>query len=84
MDENTFLYAGFNLTKLNADSSWGDVYSGDSAAEAANITLQPGESINVYVTHGWLDADDSQPEVPQEGASINYNVTLGFEQITVQ
>ncbi len=55
---------------------------GDAAAEAANITIQPGESITIEVMHGWADLGDEQPEIPDEGASINYNLTFGFEQIT--
>ena len=33
------------------------------------------------------DSEDlgiTQPEVPEEGATINYNVTLGFEQVQAQ
>ena len=85
IDENTSLAAMFVLVKFNADGTgdWDNGYSSDSTAEAANITLQPGESINVYVHNLWLDVEN-QPAVPQAGATINYSVTLGFEQITVQ
>ena len=55
---------------------------GDSATESANITIQPGESKYIAVLHTWGDLGDSQPEIPDEGASINYNLTFGFEQIT--
>ena len=65
----------------NIDTCSGDVY-GDAAVEAANITIQPGESIVIAIVHGWLDLGDEQPEIPDDGASINYNLTFGFEQIT--
>ena len=69
----------------NINTCSGAVY-GDAAVEAANITIQPGESIVIGIAHGWFDSEElgleSQPEIPAEGASINYNLTFGFEQIT--
>jgi NADPH:quinone reductase-like Zn-dependent oxidoreductase len=56
--------------------------AGDSATESANITIQPSESKYIAVLHVWGDLGDSQPEIPDDGASIDYNLTFGFEQIT--
>ena len=53
---------------------------GDSAIEAANFVIQPEEKMTVTITHGWADLGSSQPTIPDDGASINYNVTFGFEQ----
>ncbi len=60
---------------------------GDNAIEQAKITLQPGESLTHSIYTTWGDSEDlgiTQPEVPEEGATINYNVTLGFEQVQAQ
>lgn len=59
---------------------------GDSVVEAANITLQPGEKIKIGVVHSWVDSDmlglPSQPQLPTEGVTMNYNLTFDFEQAT--
>ncbi len=59
---------------------------GDSVVEGANITLNPGEKIKISVIHGWVDSDllglASQPELPAEGVTMNYNLTFDFEQAT--
>ncbi len=59
---------------------------GDSVVEGANITLNPGEKIKISVVHVWVDSDllglPSQPELPTEGATMNYNLTFDFEQAT--
>ena len=59
---------------------------GDSVVEGANITLNPGEKIKIGVVHGWVDSDllglPSQPELPAEGVTMNYNLTFDFEQAT--
>ena len=60
--------------------------TGDSEVSNANITLQPGEKIDITVVHGWVDSDllglPSQPELPTEGVTMNYNLTFDFEQAT--
>lgn len=57
---------------------------GDSEVSNANITLQPGENIDITVIHSWADSDmiglESQPELPAEGATLTYNLTFKFEQ----
>lgn len=59
---------------------------GDNLVEAANITLQPGEKIKIGVVHGWVDSDlfglPSQPKLPAEGVTMNYNLTFDFQQVT--
>ena len=61
-------------------------YESDSSLEAAKIELQPGESISLIITHAWGDSvgidNGVQKEVPEAGASMSYNITLGFEQLT--
>ena len=58
--------------------------TGDSEVSNANITLQPGENIDITVIHSWVDSDmlglPSQPELPAEGATLTYNLTFKFEQ----
>ena len=75
LDASTALSAYYGIMKDD------DSYIGDSAAEAANITINPGEEITIKIVHGW-SPQEVQPELPDDGASINYNVTFGFEQIT--
>ena len=73
------------MAKLKSDGSLDENYWGDSSAEAAGITLQPGESMSVTIIHSWNDSGSlTQPVLPAEGASINYNITLGFEQVQAQ
>ena len=79
IDDNLLVaYYGFNY----GDSD----LTGDSAVEAANITIQPEESVMLTIVHGWGDSavttGAAQPVIPDDGASINYNLTFGFEQIT--
>ncbi len=88
LDKATMLVAGYELCKLQADGntcigSYSDATSGDSAIAAQNITLQPGEKMLVSVMHAWGDSGDlgvEQPKLPDGGATMEYNVTLGFEQ----
>ena len=84
-DSSKGLSAEYALGKLNNDGEIDVQYSKDSEAEKAEITLQPGESMAVVISHRWRDSDSlTQPVLPEEGASINYNVTLGFEQVQAQ
>lgn len=58
--------------------------TGDSEVSNANITLQPGEEIDITVVHGWVDSDmlglESQPQLPVEGKPLTYNLTFKFQQ----
>ena len=86
-DSSKGLAAGYMLTMLNEDGTLNAdaTYRGDAATEAAKITLQPGESMNAYIFHSWNDSESlTQPVLPDEGVSFNYNVTLGFEQVQAQ
>ena len=86
-DRSKGLEASYILDKLKSDGSFDEnvSYWGDSSAEAAGITLQPGESMAVSIIHSWNDSGSlTQPVLPAEGASINYNITLGFEQVQAQ
>ena len=86
-DSSKGLEAMYGLIKLKSDGSFdrNAIYSGDSSVEAAGITLQPGDSMNAYIVHSWNDSGSlTQPVLPAEGASINYHVTLGFEQVQAQ
>ena len=57
---------------------------GDADVADANITLQPGEEIDITVVHGWVDSDmlglESQPQLPVEGKTLTYNLTFKFQQ----
>ena len=59
---------------------------GDSSINKAKITINPGESKYIAVAHSWGDSDmmglDSQPVLPDEGASIDYVLTFDFQQLT--
>ena len=55
---------------------------GDSEAEALGLTLQPNATEPLIILHEWLDMGDNQPAVPTNGATMNYNIALGFEQVT--
>ncbi len=79
LDTDTFLAAYYELTPSGLDNA---IY-GDSAVETAKITLLPGESLLVWVQHIWVDSallNMEQPKLPEGGATMEYNVTLGFEQ----
>lgn len=39
----------------------------------------------IDVAHGWMDSADlniEQPKLPEDGATMKYDINLGFEQIT--
>ena len=81
LDNTNLIMADYVFTQ-----SEDDMYEGDSTVENAKLTLQPGETLNMSISHVWVSAEilglDTQPEVPEEGATINYNVSLGFEQVS--
>ncbi len=80
IDTTTMLGAQY---VVDSDSS-GQIL-GDSAVQAANIVIEPGDSIDIVINHIWFDSsglDMEQPAIPAEGATINYNLTFGFEQKT--
>ena len=63
-----------------------DWFGSDAEIEALNLTLQPGESTTVTIIHWWIDSNEisrgtQQPELPKDGATMTYNITLGFEQV---
>ena len=53
---------------------------GDSQAEALGITLQPNAIEPLIILHEWQEISN-QPELPEGGAVMNYNIKLGFEQV---
>ncbi len=66
-----------------AASDGGEAMFSDSAVEAANITIQPGESLRGHVDYAWFDSavlGMEQPKLPEGGVNMEYSVTLGFEQ----
>lgn len=83
-DSATFLNAYYGISQtLGADNLPVDPLVGDAAVVAAEITLNPGDTIYVGVRHGW-QSDPSQPALPEDGAGITYNLTFNFQQTTVQ
>ncbi len=82
LDKTNMLYAAYEVGGVDMISS----KSYDTVVMDANIVLQPGESKTITVGHSWLDSkvfgdDTPQPAVPANGATMNYNITLGFEQV---
>ena len=82
LDKTYMLYAAYEVSGVDMISS----KSYDTVVMDANIVLQPGESKTITVGHSWLDSevfgdDTPQPAVPANGATLNYNITLGFEQV---
>ena len=79
-DKTYLLYGTYRVDGVDYES---EKY--DTTVMNANIILQPGESRTIYISHMWLDSDviDGilQPAVPANGATMNYNITLGFEQV---
>lgn len=89
LDKTTLLGAFFQGCKLQADGQTCEGTSsdgiGNSALMALNITLQPGEKMSLSILHSWFDSSIfgiKQPVLPETGATMTYNMTLGFEQIT--
>ncbi len=82
LDTTTMLAAYYGVV---VDFSSGTPIIGDAAVEDANIVIEPGDSISIAIVHYWFDSsvlDMEQPAIPAEGATINYNLTFGFEQKT--
>ncbi len=58
--------------------------TGDSTIESLKMTLQPNEQIRVMVFHEWLSTYTGEGvTMPENGVTMTYNMTLGFEQVTV-
>ena len=53
----------------------------DSYLEGLGLILEPNQTEILIINHGWRNVEN-QPTVPEEGVTMNYNMTLGFEQIT--
>ena len=72
-------------TMLDSEGNLTDII-GDSATIGASLVVQPNEYIGILVMHEWDKeySKDNGLSLPSEGAKMNYNITLGFEQITVQ
>ncbi len=80
VDRTTLLGATYVI-----DLDDGSSYYSDSVVEKARIIIQPGKSMRITIDHGWIDSENVgvvQPALPEGGATINYDITLGFEQIT--
>lgn len=86
LDKTTFLSAQFVVSPVvNADNTLsGPYYVGDTAVENANLTIQPGETIGMSIFHSWHDSGqtEKQPSLPEDGATINYDLTFEFQQKT--
>ena len=58
----------------------------DSEFEALNLILEPGESKEFDIIHEWMDSDYyfgvKQPALPNGEASITYDLSFYFEQVT--
>ena len=82
LDKTYMLYGAYEVDGV--DMNYSEKY--DTTVMNANIILQPGESKTIDVGHLWQDSDNVdegtvQPAVPANGATMNYNITLGFEQV---
>ena len=76
---------------LDTSTYLGAYYMGsyycDSEYNSSELVLAPGETEYIYIEHHWLDSKDwgfnvEQPKLPNGEASINYNLTFEFEQVT--
>ena len=80
LDKTTALFGYYEVRKNNELIS----ANGDGALEKATVTLQTGESVDFYIYNMWMDSDmlglESQPELSNGQATMQYNMTLGFEQ----
>ena len=56
----------------------------EAEIEGLNLTIANKETLIFYVIHGIVDMGEKQPVLPTNGATLNYNVSLGFEQVAVQ
>ncbi len=77
VDQGTMLSAYYGIFHSS------NICSGDSETEAAKITILPGERLSILIYHVWVDSDlfgMQQPKLPEGGATMEYNMTLGFEQ----
>jgi len=74
-DSTYFLIGAYFFENQEAEGAMGD-----SEAEALGLTLQPNATEPLIILHEWLDSDN-QPAVPTNGATMNYNIILGFEQV---
>jgi hypothetical protein len=52
---------------------------GDSTLEQMELVLQPKQTESAVILHGWSWINEKQP--PKEGVIMNYNISLGFEQV---
>ena len=84
LDKTTMLYAFYQISNAACVPPRGWC-GGDLETEDAKITLQPGEELELSIAHMWANSEDfglaTQQAVPETGATMNYNVTLGFEQL---
>ena len=80
IDKTNLLFANYEVYK---NGELLEVY-GDSSTEQASITLQPQETMDIKVYHLWANSEDlgfdSQPELSGGQATMQYNMTLKFQQ----
>ena len=56
----------------------------DSYMESLGFIFEPGHTESVIILHAWVSNEDYpeiQPELPKDGATMNYNISFGFEQV---
>ena len=79
VDVDTLLTANYKVKAGNT------TISGDSNvfAAAQNLVLEQGYYFDVIVHHEWADIifSEYQPELPEEGATMSYDLDFGFEQV---
>ncbi len=86
LDKATLLYGIYSIYVNDSE------FTGDSEVENKKITLQPGDSIELLISHVWADYDGNidlfnpigiteQPKLPKEGVTMKYDIVLGFGQI---
>ena len=59
------------------------VYNRNSSVNNAGIVVKNDCYLDMIITHQWVDMDDlgmAQPEMPTGGATLNYDISLEFEQ----
>ena len=58
-------------------------FMSDSALEKSGSAgvFEPNVKESIVIVHEWRDVTN-QPVLPEDGVTMNYNIVLGFEQVT--
>ena len=80
-DLTTGLGATYELYARMYPGYYYQKFVGDSNIENAQISFPDDYLWDLIIYHEWADMGSNQPEIPEEGASISYDIKIGFEQV---